>query len=152
MKAKEYLKTLNLFFYALLIGQLSFVIILLAFSLSGVLQAYSTVSNMYYFIVLLIVAGAYYGGNYFYKIKLKEIRNKKILNEKFKLLQIALILRWSFLEGASMLSLAFFLISSDYLFMIIALAIIFLFYLQRVNKQQIFSDIQLSDEEMALLK
>ncbi len=152
MKAKEYLKTLNLFFYALLIGQLSFVIILLAFSLSGVLQAYSTVRNMYYFIVLLIVAGAYYGGNYFYKIKLKEIRSKKILNEKFKLLQIALILRWSFLEGASMLSLAFFLISSDYLFMIIALAIIFLFYLQRVNKQQIFSDIQLSDEEMALLK
>ena len=152
MKANEYFKTLNLLFYALFIGQLFFVVILLALSYSGTLQAYSDLGNMYYFIVLLIVAGTYYGGNYFYKIKLKEISGKESLNDKLKLLQITLILKWSFLEGASMLSLVFFLITSDYMFLIIALAIIFLFYLQKVNKKQIISDLQLNDEEITLLK
>ena len=152
MKTNEYIKTLNIVFYALFIGQLVFIAILLAFSFSGKLQVYSSLSNMYYFIVLLIVAGSYYGGNYFYKIKLKEIHNKENLDDKLKLFQITYLLKWSFLEGASMLSLIFFLVTSDYMFIIIALAIIFLFYLQKIDKKQLISDLQLDEEGNTSLK
>lgn len=151
MNVKSYFKVLNLLFYALLAGQLFFALIAFVLSYSGALRSAIASENMYYFIILIFVAGAYYGGNYLYKGLLKKIKTEDRLINKFDQMRSAFIIKFALLEAGSFISLVFYLLTMDYMFLIVALMVIFLFFISKMNKEKIVEDMGLSIEEKKIL-
>jgi hypothetical protein len=152
MNVKSYFKTLNLLFYALLAGQLSFAFIVLILTFSGSWHSTIDTNNIYYFVVLMVVAGVYYGGNFLYKSMMQKIKTKESLINKFDQMRIAFILKFTLLETASFISIVFYLLTMDYMFLIVALLVIFLFFISRLNKEQIITDMNLSDDEKLIIQ
>ncbi len=151
MNVKSYFKVLDLLFYALLAGQLIFAFITLGLTYTNSWHAIIDTESMYYFMVLIVVAGAYYGGNYIYKSMMEKIKAMKNLLKKFDQMRTAFIIKFALLEAGSFISLVFYLLTADYMFLIIALSIIFLFFISKMNKEKIINDMNLSNQEKQVL-
>ena len=151
MNVKSYFKVLDLLFYALLAGQLLFAFITLGLTYTASWQATVDSQSMYYFMVLIVVAGAYYGGNYIYKGMMDKIKAMKNLLKKFDQMRRAFIIKFALLEAGSFISLVFYILTTDYMFLIIAFIIIFLFFISKMNKEKIINDMNLSSEEKQVL-
>ncbi len=151
MNVKSYFKILDLLFYALLAGQLLFAFITFGLTYTASWQAPVDSQSMYYFMVLIVVAGAYYGGNYIYKGMMDKIKAMESLIKKFDQMRIAFIIKFALLEAGSFISLVFYLLTADYMFIIIALMVIFLFFTSKLNKEKIMADMDLSNDEKQIL-
>ncbi|MCF6243385.1 MAG: hypothetical protein L3J74_18870 [Bacteroidales bacterium] len=91
-------------------------------------------------------------------IEMKDLRNELVheyiqenLIEKFDQMRIAFILRFAFLESASFVSSVFYLLTGDYMFLILALMVIFLFFISKLNREKIIAYMDLSNNEIQIL-
>ena len=152
MNVKSYFRVLDLLFYALLGGQLFLAIMVLG--LVKLLLFKTTIdpyNMLYYFTDLIIVAGTYYGGNFIYNKMMQKIKDAENLITKFNLMRTAFIIKFALLEAGSFISLVFYILTTDYMFLIIAFMIILLFFISKMNKEKIINDMNLSSEEKQVL-
>ena len=153
MNVKEYFKMLSVMHIALIIGQLFFLIIAVFLLSTGKMEAYlPEMRNAFLLIVAFVTIGGIYGGDYLYSKQLETIKQLNDFKQQFTSMKTLIIVRLILLEGPSVLSVVFYIITGSWMFLIITLLIILFFFYQKPNKEKIISDMDLSDELKKLLQ
>lgn len=151
---KIYFKTVNLLFLALVAGQVVFALILFFLNKTQGKIAFITPEihqTLVWIAPALAVTGIALGWLVF-NTKLKSLQQKSNLAEKLKGYQSAMIIRFAFMEGPSLVALVFFYITGDYIFLAVSAFIILAFLFNRPSKSLISRHLQLHDDERLLLE
>lgn len=151
---KIYFKTVNILFLALVAGQVVFALVLFFLNQTQVKVAFITPEihqTLMWIAPALAVAGIVLGWLVF-NTKLKSLQNMNSLTEKLKGYQSAMIIRFAFMEGPSLVALVFFYITGDYIFLGVSAFIILAFLFNRPSKSLIIRHLQLHDDERLLLE
>jgi uncharacterized integral membrane protein len=151
---KIYFKTVNMLFVALVAGQVVFALVLFFLNQTQKKIEFITPEihqTLVWIAPALAVAGIVLGWLVF-NTKLKPLQHKNSLFEKLKGYQSAMILRFAFMEGPSLVALVFFYITGDYIFLGVSAFIILAFLFNRPSKSLIIRHLQLHDDERLLLE
>ncbi len=141
MKLIEILKSSLIIFYALLAGQTFFLLISLYLVNSGIIQADSEHSLIFKFVIFFILGPSRVVGLVIYrKIILRQSADDKTMEQKMILYRQGMIIKLAMIEGASIFSTVCFLITGDYLFVIISIFLISLFFLHKPTIEKFASD------------
>lgn len=144
----QYVKTGQILFSALVFGQLMFMLVVIYLvQIQGIRYNGNELNEMYLYAAPIITVFCLIFGFTLYKGKLKKIKEKKHLYEKLADYRSAQILRWALLEGASFFSIMAFLLTSNYLFIMIVGLIIGTFVLTIPSRMKFDSELDLSWEE-----
>lgn len=146
------LKTTKLIHLALLAGQVMFAIV--AFSISNKQLSFVTKdkeNDIFLYLVPLFAIGGFVVGNFIAKKILASFMNKETLTEKLAGYQTALIVKCALLESASLMGIVAFLLTNNWIFLLIAIAIMFYFFTLHPTVDKVTDDLQLSYEEKAEL-
>ena len=86
---------------------------------------------------------------FLYRRKLKKINATPTpLPQKLESYRAANIIRWAILEGTALLVLIMFLLTNQWLILVIVLALLFIFFTTRPTAPNIASDLQVSEQEI----
>jgi hypothetical protein len=143
-------KTLLILHFALLLGQVFFLIIAAFLVYSGSFPA-----EMGKYAGELILAAALLEiiaviiARIVFKKKLKKINNEMFtLSQKMEKYRGANITRWAILEAAALLTIIFFLLTNQWLILVIAAALLFIFFTTRPTAPNIASDLQVTETDI----
>jgi hypothetical protein len=149
-----YFKTINILFFALVTGQVVFALVLFFLNQTQEKVVFITPEihrTLTWIAPALAVAGIAIGWLVF-NSKLKSLQNMNSLAEKLKGYQSAMIIRFAFMEGPSLVALVFFYITGDYIFLGVSAFVILAFLFNRPSKSLIIRHLQLHDDERLLLE
>jgi len=147
------LKALLIIHKALLIGQLLFAAIAfyLVYSKSFTDQ-FQHLNQILQVIALVFSAAGFYVGSLLFKKKLLQARETLTgLKDKWALYRTACMLQWSMLEAPCIFVIICFLLTGNYAFLALAVALIFLFAMMAPTKLKIVFQLQVSEAEIAEL-
>ena len=126
--SKEYFKTLQIIYYALVAGQLIFVSIGFYMVKTGRFNINNpSLNNVFIYIIPLIVIGGVLLSNFIFNKKLNDAKGKPSLIEKMTTYRTCLIIRYGLLEGPSFLAVIAYLVTNSIIFLGLAGLIIVLF-------------------------
>ncbi len=149
MVPKTFLRSVNILFMALVAGQVMFALV--AIFVVRMKQTVAGFDRQFIDVALwLIPAIAVAGiaiGWLFFNARLKAVRAKGTLAEKLGGYQPAMIARLAIMEGPSLLALAVFLLSGEYIFLGTSAFVILAFLFNRPTKNRIVQQLQLHDDE-----
>lgn len=152
MNVKQYFSMLNILHIAMLVGQLFFIIVVLVLLSSGAWEAILTEeTNLFLIIAAVVSASGFYAGNFVYDKQLELIKELSDFREQLAKLRVSIIIRFALLEGPMFLIILFYLLTGSWLFMVFAVLLILLFLKLKPNKEQLISELELSDEDKKLL-
>lgn len=141
MKPNEIIKSSLIIFYVLLAGQVIFLLISLYLVSSNVVQTNPDLSLILTFIILIILSPLLVVGPIIYrKLISRNSDNIKSLEQKLILYRQGMIIKLAFVEGASIFTIACFLITGNFLFIIISILLISLFFLHKPTLEKFASD------------
>lgn len=148
------IKTLLILHFALLIGQVLFLLIaaFLVFSrkFPAELDKYA---GEFILTAALLEIIAVVVARIVFKKRLRTINNGVFnLTQKMEQYRGANITRWAILEGAVLLIIIFFLLTNQWLILIIAVALIFIFFTTRPTAPNIAADLQVTEMDILRLK
>ena len=138
---------------ALIAGQLVFIAVVLFLLSSGAWEAILVEeTNLFLIIVAIATAGGFYLGNFIYGKQLESIKQLADFKEQLAKLKGIIIMRLALLEGPFFLSILFYLFTESWFFMVFAVLLLLMFLKLKPNKEQIISDLELSEEIKKLLE
>jgi RsiW-degrading membrane proteinase PrsW (M82 family) len=141
MKPKEIIKSSLIIFYALLAGQIIFLLISLYLVTTGIIKTNSELSLILTIIILIFLSPLLIIGPIIYrKLISKQTDNLKTLEQKLLLYRQGMIIKLAMVEGATIFSIVCFLITGNFLFVIIAILLISLFFLHKPTLEKFASD------------
>lgn len=152
---KIYFKTINMLFLALVAGQVVFACILFFLKQTQRNRIEFITPELHRILLWVAPAFAVAGialGWVVFSTRLKALQLKDNMAEKLNGYQSAMIIRFAFMEGPSLLALALFYITGDYIFLGIAAFVILAFLFNRPLKPVIIRHLQLHDDERLLLE
>jgi len=153
MNVKQYFSFLSIIHMALIAGQLVFIAVVLFLLSSGAWEAILVEeTNLFLIIVAIATAGGFYLGNFIYGKQLESIKQLADFKEQLAKLKGIIIMRFALLEGPMFLSILFYLFTGSWYFMVFAVLLVLLFLKLKPNKEQVISDLELSDEIKKLLE
>ncbi|MEO6681744.1 MAG: hypothetical protein ABIN48_02875 [Ginsengibacter sp.] len=146
-------KNLLVLHFALFAGQIIFVVLA---TVLVVLQLFPAVLGKYgaemILLSALIEVIAIALARILFKRKLKKINtHPATLSEKLVAYRSANITRWAILEGAALITLVIFLLTNQWLILIIILALLFIFYTTRPTAPNIATDLNVNEQEILKL-
>lgn len=145
---KEFIRTNRILCFALIAGQLMFAVIsIFLVKVNGMSFGKTDLYNVFLYLVPLLSLSCIIGGFAYFKSKIKLIKERSELYEKFAEYRSAQIIRWSLLEGPSFFSIMAFIITSSYLFLAIAAIMISIFFITIPTNEKLEKDLELSWEE-----
>jgi tellurite resistance protein TehA-like permease len=116
--SREYFRTLNILFFALVAGQFFFAIIIIFLNLTGIENEQGKdIKQILLLLVPILIVGSIYASQMVFKSKLSLIKNKTLLKEKMFEYRSACIIRWAILELPGFLSLVICFWTGDLLFL-----------------------------------
>lgn len=149
--SKEYFKSLNILFLALLMGQVSFAAI--SYYLNLVVKPQMGVMrNMFIIVALALMMNGFVLGNFLYKSQIKRMRDFTQLSFKLGGYRSAFLLRLALLEGASLFSIVAYLLTADITFMVIAGLIVAYFIYLRPSIDKVAMDLGLDRSDRLKLE
>jgi hypothetical protein len=151
--SKEYFKTLQIIFYALITGQLLFgLVALFLHQKIGLDNGLNDLKNIFLYIVPIFIAGGYLSSRILFKNSLKTAKSRASLVEKMADYRAALVVRYALLEGPSFFAIVIYQITGYLPFLVMAGFIIVIFLTLKPAKERAVSDLELSPaEEQAIL-
>ena len=152
---KNYFKTVNILFLALVAGLVVFAGILLFLNQTQREKIEFITPEVHQTLRWVAPAFAVAGialGWVIFNTRLKALRLKDNMAEKLSGYQSAMIIRFAFMEGPSLLALGLFYITGDYIFLYVAAFVILAFLFNRPSKSAIIRHLQLHDDERLLLE
>lgn len=146
-----YFKTLSILFYALLVGQVMFLLIVTGLTLGGIVEGYEALTKIFSFAVPAFLIAAVFFSNKIYKRRLLEIAANHSIADKLAQYRGLSIIRFAIIEGGVLFAIiAFFITSSKPLGLMAAAGILF-FIMLRPTKEKIIQDLQLSGVDIIKL-
>jgi hypothetical protein len=148
------LKTLSIIHKAMLIGQVIFAAVSVFLFASGIeTPQMKEYDKTFQVIVIIAAAAGFLIGTNLYKKKIRQLRESSAnAQEKFNQYRSASILLWALLEAPCLLAIIAFYLTANYAFIILAAALIFLFFIFGPNKQKLLVFLGLSEQEIEGLK
>jgi hypothetical protein len=116
--SREYFRALQIIFYALIAGQVSFALVSVFLNqMSDFSSGTEDLRKIFLIIVPVFVIGGYLGSRFLFKNNLKTARSRESLTEKMNDYRAACVVRYALLEGPSFLAIITFLLTGDYVFL-----------------------------------
>ncbi len=143
------LKAMNILHLALLGGLVFFALISLYLVYSGSFSPTMQENQQLLQIAALGLAGlGIFFGNRIFKSRLLAIQDMPTAKEKIAFYQAANIVRWAFIEGAALFAIICFMLTANYAFLALAVALIILFMVLKPTKEKIFIQTGISSQEL----
>ena len=145
---KDALKTTKIIHFALLTGQAMFAAV--AYSIGNKQISFVTKdskNDIFLYLVPIFAIGGFVAGNFISKKILANFQNKETLSEKLAGYQTALIVKCALLEGASLMGIVAFLLTNNWLFLLISIAIMLYFFTLKPTADKVADDLQLNYDE-----
>ena len=152
LTTKQYLKTLTIINFALIIGQVLFGVIVIYLTLNGFDGAKdSTFENVFTYLLPIVTFGGLIASIFVYKKKISLINYNKDLYSVLTEYRSALITRYALLEAPSFLALVVTLLTGNFMFLIYAGLMILCTIYWRPTKNSILKDLELSQKHITIL-
>lgn len=130
----------------MLLGILSFTIFIYATG-EGFLVDFSKDHNISVYLVPTLAMLSYFISNYVFGKQLKDLTKLNSLKSKWVLYLQACVVRFSFIEGAAILSTIVFRLDNHIFYLVISLLLILYLFKLRPTKNKIIRDMELSLED-----
>jgi len=144
---KQFLISLRIIHFALIVGQLIFAGIVIYLVDNGSSPNLKEYNNVFLIIAIFFTFGAIFAGNTIYKSKLKAILPGEKVIEKLQIYRVTLIIKYGILEGAAMFSIVAYFLIANFLFLIFLGVIIAAFLFSTPSVDKIVLDLKLSANE-----
>ena len=142
--SKQYLRTLTIIHGALTLGQVLFAsITVIANNGKEMDPTQATTNNMLLVMAILMVGGGMALGTFLFKRKLIAIQQSNNLVEKLNDYSTALIIRFAMMEGPSLFCIIAYLLTSNYLFLVLAAVVLTVFIILRPTRANVLRDLEL---------
>lgn len=143
-----YFKNLSMLYYALLAGQVMFLLIVTGLTVGGIVEGYEDLESIFLYAVPALLIGSVLFSNKIYKRRLPEIAANLNLEDRLIQYRGLSILRFALIEGSVLFAIiAFFITGSNPMALFAAAGILFFISL-RPTKEKIIQDLQLSGGEI----
>jgi hypothetical protein len=146
--SKEYFRTMNIIFLALVSGQVMFGLIV--FFLNQTIdpgQGLEDLRKILLILVCVFTAGGYLGGRILFKKRMEAARDMDKLTDKLTEYRAAVIVRFALLEGSSFFAIVAFLLTGELAFLGVAAFIIAIFITLMPSKSNAIRDLELNNLE-----
>jgi hypothetical protein len=145
--SKEYFNALNIMYISLILGQVFFAVITVFLNLNGLISFNFEESKLALVLIAIILAfSGIYGSNYVFKIRLNNIKQTAGLFNKLIEYRSASILKWAILEAPSFLAIIGYFLTGDMTFIIITIAIIAFFAMNRPSPEKTCIELELDTQ------
>lgn len=147
MKIKDHIKTVQIIFFSLLTGQITFILIAVYLVESNFVTTNEDLFLILFIIDLVIITPTIVIGPMLYR----GFMNKAVslpLTDKINLYRQGVIIKLAFVEAPTIFSIISYTLSGSFVFLIIAIAILFLFYLHKPSVEKFSEDFNVSISEL----
>ena len=147
-------KTLLILHFTLLTGQVLFMLVAAFLVYSGKFPAtFGRYAGEFILAAALLEILAVVVARIVFKKKLRKINNEVFtLTQKLEQYRGANVIRWVILEGAVFLTTIFFMLTNQWLILIIAAALIFIYFTTRPTAPNIANDLQVTEMDILALE
>lgn len=143
--SKEYFRTLQIIYYALIASQLFFGVVFLILMQGGQIDpGQQNLKEIFSYIVPLFVVGGILGSNRMFTTLIKESKKIENLPEKMAGYRIALIVRYAFLQAPTVFSLVVYILTGGALFLGLASVIVVVFLTIKPTIERAAKDLDLN--------
>ncbi|HEX7356439.1 MAG TPA: hypothetical protein VF270_01870 [Ignavibacteriaceae bacterium] len=143
----NYFPSLNLIFFALLIGQLIYFFVGIFLIQSGNINGFGGMNTVFMFITPVVVLSSIIASKYIYTKQVTEFDKSLPLVNKMTSYRTATIIKLALLEGANIFSISIMIITASYFYAALFLIITALFFLNRPTKEKLIMDYEISDDD-----
>ncbi|MGB0931162.1 MAG: hypothetical protein ACPGVB_10320 [Chitinophagales bacterium] len=154
MTSKQYFKNLQIIFFALLFGQIWFAVCayFINFYADGFDNSDASFTQILQIIAVVLAVSSLLISTQVSKAFINKAKGEKTLKKKLESYRSASIIKYALLEGPSLISSTFLLLTGDLFFFIISLLIIAIFFIHKPSKEKTIADLGLHYTEQDLLK
>jgi hypothetical protein len=149
---KDFFKSINIIYFALLGGQIMFLAVVFIIAKDVIMtKELKAMSNLFIIVVPVFAFGGLAAGRFMFRNMLNKVDKKESLYEKLKKYRTALILKFALHEGPVLFSIVFYLLTQNQFFLGIAAILIMFFLFIRPTKEKIIQDLELNSSEGNML-
>ncbi|MCW5908220.1 MAG: hypothetical protein KIS94_10195 [Chitinophagales bacterium] len=153
MTSKAYFKSLALLHFALTMGQVIFLMVLVYLHTSLMPeQADKTFATVLMYFVPAVALLSFSTGSFIYRTKLTALKTVSSLSEKLTGYRLTMITRFALWEGASLFSLIAYQLTGNNLFTVITVVFVLLFIVVRPTPEKLVYELELSPDEKAVIE
>ncbi len=142
-------KSLQVLFFALMAGQVAFLLVAYYLVSQGVFVAgMKQLENIMMPILIILSLVCMISGNKIFKRKQQQLGNIPSLSSRFSEYRSACLVRWALLEGCCLFAVICFMLTSNNLFILIAALLLFIFGASAPVKNKVAADMGISTDEL----
>ncbi len=149
--SKIFFRTLNMFYIAMLIGQIMFLAIILFLKIAVGDISSKGLSFPFSVLVPTLTIVGFVAGNLIYRYKIKRANPKREITDKMQLYFTGTMIKLAIVEGTSLFSIVVFLITGEIYFLIFTLFLLTTFIVSSPSKQKAIIDLKLNLAETELV-
>ncbi|MGQ9644010.1 MAG: hypothetical protein ACUVT3_09150 [Ignavibacterium sp.] len=148
MKLAEQFKSVQIIFFALLIGQILFLFISVFLVQSGNVKPNYDLFLMLFIVDLMIIAPSIVIGPMIYRSFIERANSKKLVEEKFILYRQGVIIKLALVEAPTIFSIVSYLLTGSVIFLILAVGVLILFFFHKPTLEKFAEDFNIRLSEL----
>jgi hypothetical protein len=149
MKQTSGYKSLQFIYFALLAGQVFFLMIAIFLIRQGIfIAARPGLENIFMPLLVILALLCMISGNKIFKSRIQKLSEISLLAARFSEYRAVSLIRWALLEGPCLFAIICFLLTANYLFLVIAALVLFIFGTMIPVKNKVASDMGITTEEL----
>lgn len=147
-----FLRAMKVTYWALFLGQFTFAGLTFYLNVNNPIQyGEHDPNDVFSYIVPMMVLGGLIGGHFLSKTAIQKAKEKPTFKEKLESYRSALIIRYALMEGPNLFCIVAYLLSSNIVFMYIAIAVMLVYLFSFPKTVQLISDLELNGTEIEQL-
>ena len=151
MTVKTFFYSLQILFFAMIAGLVLFAIVAYYLNMTEQGAKDPSLNGMFYFIVPSTLVLGIIGGQYLSNAKFQAAKEAPNLSAKLEGFRTGMILRYATIEGPGMLAIVAYLLTNNFLYLVIGLAGILFFLRHQPTKDRAIEVLDLDSSERATL-
>lgn len=141
----SFLRTLSIIHSILFMGLVVFVV--WAYYQNPRYSATMNGNDIYTYAVPIFAAFGYFVSQLLFGKQLQKIRREEAIAKKFSKYRVALLIKYALIEGPALFALIAYHVNGNAMFLVIALALIAYFYIQKPTRNKLLKDVPFTLEE-----
>lgn len=151
MKTKDFFRTISLIHTALMSGIFLFASVVWYMNGFTSKMHFNYQEDVFLIVVPILALFSIFSGIQLFKKRVENTYPNQGLQTKLGIYQTALIIQWALLEGAALFSVVAFLLSANFLFMLIAIFLLILLFNAKPSKDNLFKHVGLNEKDKLIL-
>jgi hypothetical protein len=149
MQPTNAFKSLQTIFYALLCGQILFLLVAFFLIKKDIfIASKKDLENIFLPVLVIVALLCMVSGNKIFKARLQKLSSVNPITARFSEYRAASLVRWALLEGPCLFAIICFMLTANYFFILIAILILFFFGSTVPAKNKVANDMGISTDEL----